>query len=112
MPPAKKRRAPRKRRGGRARLARVRNSVSPRYQIATVVETLDPGVSFLENAAAFQNIQLQSFKRCIAMSNLYEQYRIEEVKFTYSPTYNTFQEASQVLRLYRSFILVWIGYSH
>jgi len=26
------------------------------------------------------------------MSNLYEQFRIEEVKYTYSPTYNTFQE--------------------
>jgi hypothetical protein len=91
MPPAKK---GAKKRPYKKRKAGIPRSVNPRYQVATVVETLDPGVSFLENAAAFQNIQLQSFKRCIAMSNLYEQYRIEEVKFTYSPLYNTFQEAS------------------
>jgi len=91
MPPAK--RAPRKRRGARrARKTGVPRSLNPRYQVATVVETLDPGVSFLENVPAFQDISLQNFKRCIGMSNLYEQFRIEEVKFTYSPLYNTFQE--------------------
>jgi len=93
--PVKRRSAPRKRRGvRRARRTGVPRSLNPRHQVATVVETLDPGVSFLENVPAFQNIQLQSFKRCIAMSNLYEQFRIEEVKYTYSPLYNTFQEAS------------------
>jgi len=94
MPIAKKKKsAPAKRRGARrARKTGVPRSLNPRYQVATVVETLDPGVSFLENAPAFQNLSLQSFKRCLGMSNLYEQFRIEEVKYTYSPLYNTFQE--------------------
>jgi len=93
MPVKRKVRAVRKRRGvRRARRTGVPRSMNPRYQVATVVETLDPGVSFLENVPAFQNISLQSFKRCLGMSNLYEQFRIEEVKYTYTPLYNTFQE--------------------
>lgn len=95
MPPKKvaKKRVYRKRKGMRGKSS-IPRSINARYQVATVVETLDPGVSFLENAAAFQNLYLQSFKRCIGMSNLYEQFRIEEVKYTYSPTYNTFQESA------------------
>lgn len=80
--------AARKRRSGPTR------SLATRYQVATVVETIDPNIAFIENTPYFQNVQLSQFQRCVAMSALYEQFRIEEVKFTYTPLYNTFQEAA------------------
>jgi len=80
--------AARKRRSGPPR------SMSTRHQVATVVETIDPNISFVENTPYYNDVFLQQFQRCVAMSALYEQFRIEEVKYTYTPLYNTFQEAA------------------
>jgi len=80
--------AARRRRAGPSR------SLNPSYQVATVVETLDPNISYIQNTPYFQNVQLSQFQRCVAMATLYEQFRIEEVKYVYTPLYNTFQEAS------------------
>jgi len=93
--PYKKKLAGRRRKPAvrRKRVAGPTRSLRPNHQVATVVETLDPGVSFLENGAIFQNLYLQSFKRCIGMCQLYEQFRIEEVAYTYSPLFNVFQES-------------------
>jgi len=93
---------PIKKKGGRRRKAPARRrrvagptrSVSPQYQVATVVETLDPQSTFLDNVTINQQVYLQNFARCSQLANLYEQFRIEEVAYTYSPLYNTFQENS------------------
>ena len=81
-----------KKRPYRKRKVGIVRSVNPRYQVATVVETFDPQTSFLDNTAINQLTSLSMFKRCILMSRLYEQFRIEEVKYTYTPLFNTFQE--------------------
>jgi len=86
----KKRKAPARRR----RAAGPPRSLRPNHQVATVVETLDPQSSFLDNLAINQSTYLLNFKRCIQMTTLYEQFRIEEVAYTYSPLWNTFQESS------------------
>jgi len=89
------RRVVRKRRGarkGRARRSGPARTLRPNWQVASVVETIDPGYLLIENVPYFQQTYLQAFKRCIGMANLYEQFRIEEVAYTYSPFFNTFQE--------------------
>jgi len=92
--PIKKRAPRRKRLVRRARRSGPSRSLNPSYQVATLVETLDPNISFIQNTPYFQNVQLSQFQRCVAMSALYEQFRIEEVKYVYTPLYNTYQEAS------------------
>jgi len=77
----------------RPRRAAITKSVNPRFQVATVEETLDPQISILDNVAVSQIVQLGNFPRCVKMSHLYEQFRIEEVKFVYTPLYGTFIEA-------------------
>jgi len=94
--PTKPKRAYRRRKPAAARKRRSgpTRSMSSRFQVATVVETIDPNISYIENTPYFQNVELSQFQRCVAMSALYEQFRIEEVKYTYTPLYNTFQEAA------------------
>lgn len=94
MPIKKTKFAGRRRKGParRRRVAGPTRSVSPQYQVATVVETLDPQSTFLDNVTINQSVYLQQFARCNQMANLYEQFRIEEVAYTYSPLYNVFQE--------------------
>ena len=93
MPAAKKRVYKRRKpAAARRRRAGPTRSINPRHQVATVVETLDPQLSFLDNVAINQAVSLSIFPRCVAMARLYEQFRIEEVKFTYSPLFNLYQE--------------------
>jgi len=95
MPPRKygKRRGARKG-ARRARVSRPVRNLNTRYQVATLVETVDPAILLVENVPYYQQTFLRAFKRAIGMSNLYEQFRIEEVAYTYSPTFNVFQETN------------------
>jgi len=92
MPPRRVRRRAVRKAVRRARRAGPTRSLRSNYQVATLVETIDPQIVLVENIPYYQQVYLQSFKRAIQMSNLYEQFRIEEVKWTYSPLFNTFQE--------------------
>jgi len=95
--PLKSKRVYKRRKPAAARRPRRRagpsRSINPRFQVATVEETLDPQLSFLDNVAISQIVQLGNFPRCVKLCKLYEQFRIEEVKFVYTPLYNSFIEA-------------------
>lgn len=69
-------------------------SVNPRYQISTIEETYDDQSTFLTNVSVKTNFSLYIFQRAYYLSQMFEQFRIEEVKFTYTPLFNTFQESA------------------